>query len=194
MPYKFKFYIGDNIKFQSNVESMRCEAMSKDDQRCKNKVCIGSPYCWVHLLHLKHLRIKESNLADAGKGLFAVDPSKPDNAVIFKKNDLIVDYGGEIISGVELVDRYGEYTAPYGVILNQNRNTYEDAALKRGAGSLANQNPIENRNNAFLMANYRANPQKIQVKAEKNIKNNKEIYVDYGDEYDFDDPTRHTTK
>lgn len=191
MPYKFKFYIGNDMNFQCNIESQQCIADNKNGGRCSRRVCIGSKYCWTHLLFLKHLRIKNSNLPHGGKGLFAMNPQLEDNNIIFRPGDIIIDYGGEIMSDADLHDRYDDNTAPYAARLK--RNVVCDAACERSAGSLANSGNNANQNNAILRANYRTNPQKIQLKASRIIRNNTEILLDYGDEYRFDDDTHHTT-
>ena len=46
------------------------------------------------------------------------------------------EYGGEPVTTADLTARYGAYTAPYG--LHSRGPYYEDAACRRGAGSLAN--------------------------------------------------------
>ena len=191
MPYRFKFYVGDQVQFQCDIESQRCISNNKNGLRCNRKVCIGTKYCWTHLLYLKHLKIKNSTLPDAGKGLFAMNPALEANALIFRRGDLIIDYQGEFINDAELEDRYGEYTGTYAARLK--RNVVEDCACERGVGSIANQANRANGNNAILRANYQVHPQRIQLKASRDIRNNLEIFVDYGDEYQLDEDTHSTT-
>jgi len=143
------------------------------------------------LLYLKHLKIKNSTLPNAGKGLFAMNPALEANALIFRQGDLIIDYQGEFIDDAELEDRYGDHTGVYAARLK--RNVVEDCACERGVGSIANQANRANGNNAILRANYQIHPQRIQVKATRDIRNNREIFVNYGDEYEFDDDTHSTT-
>jgi len=130
-------------------------------------------------------------LPDAGKGLFAMNPALEANALIFRRGDLIIDYQGEFINDAELEDRYGEYTATYAARLK--RNVVEDCACERGVGSIANQANRANGNNAILRANYQVHPQRIQLKASRDIRNIREIFVDYGDEYQLDEDTHSTT-
>ena len=68
MPWKFSFYDQHGLRFREDLERMRCVAHSKDGSRCKHICVIGDPYCWVHLLWKKHLRIKTSRIHGAGKG------------------------------------------------------------------------------------------------------------------------------
>jgi len=146
-------------------------------------VCVGSPYCYQHLKSERHLTIKKSTIANAGKGLFAFGP---ENEVIFKKNETIIRYDGELIDDREVVNRYAEFTAPYVIELKQDE--FEDGALERGAGSLANQG---RKNNARLGVYFKSTPHYALLKAIKNIYGGEEILVDYGDRYQFNEEGVH---
>ena len=105
MGYKFLFYISNNLFFEADVQCMQCEGTSKNGNQCRRRVCIGTPFCWQHLASEKKLKIKQSNIANAGKGLFAWNPKNP-NEVIFKRarttrfqntpGQKIVEYAGEL--------------------------------------------------------------------------------------------------
>jgi hypothetical protein len=179
----FKFYINNHIHFKGKLHCEQCEGTSKNGQRCRRRVCIGSPYCYQHLRSEKHLEIKKSNIAKAGKGLFAYGP--PDE-VIFKKNETIIKYDGELIDEREVRDRYAEFTAPYTIELKDSE--FEDGALERGPGSLANQGI---KNNARLGVYFNSTPHYALLKATKNIYGGQEILVDYGDRYQFDEEGVH---
>lgn len=200
MPKKFKFFIKSESDvvphFQCQLQSQVCEGTTKRGDRCKRKVIIGLPLCWSHLLSEKHLRIKDSLIPHAGKGLFVEDKTKANGAIIFKKGDKIVDYVGEIVTMQELDARYGEVnTAPYGVEINKKANRFEDAACRRGAGSLINQGTESGatKYNCELSLGGRRKDRVI-IKATANIKNGKELYTDYGHQYSFDDDTRYFTR
>ncbi len=193
MPKKFKFYMPDEElpHFTCNVVSVTCKSKKKNGENCRNKTQMSLPYCWQHLLSEKKLRIKESSIPGAGKGLFAVDKNADDDAIIFHTNDRIVDYVGEKINQETLNNRYGQYTAPYALETKvSNPKAYIDPACVRGVGAMANQGTRKKDNNAVLKA-YKGDG---YVKAIKPIRNNREIFVDYGAEYQFDEGTRHTTK
>ena len=129
------------------------------------------------------IKIKKSTLPDAGKGLFAMNKQKEPNEIIFRQGDTIIPYSGEKkLTNQELSNRYGDYTAPYGVQYANNNN--EDAACKRGVGSLANRN-VGNLNNARLLPNRRNGS--IFLRATKNIRNNNEIFVPYGRQYSLNE-------
>jgi hypothetical protein len=188
MPY-FTFKIDNQITFRTQVQSLQCQDTAKTGKQCKRRSVIGSPYCSAHLAYKHHLKIEESNITNAGKGLFAVDPlSSNPNDIIFKKGSNIVEYTGEIINGEELNDRYQDKTAPYTVQLNKDK--FIDGAKIRGVGSLANTKP--NHNNATISV-YRS---KASIKASKNIKNGDEIYLSYGRSYRLKEPgvSHETTK
>jgi hypothetical protein len=172
---KFKFYINNHIHFEGTLHCSQCIGTSKNGQRCRRRVCIGTPYCYQHLRSEKHLTIKKSNIANAGKGLFAFGP---ENQIIFKKDETIIKYIGELIDHREVESRYAEFTAPYTVILKQDE--YSDAALERGAGALANQGT---KNNARLGVNFRTKPHYALLKSTRNIRGGEEILLDYGDRY-----------
>ena len=178
MPYQFKF-TSPTTDFSCNIETKRCEGINKNGLRCKRKVGIGTPLCFSHLEKTKQIKIKKSTLPDAGKGLFAVNKQKEPNEIIFRQGDTIIPYAGEKnVTNQELTNRYGDYTAPYAVQYSDNKN--EDAACKRGVGSLANRNR-GNLNNARLYPNRRNGS--IFLRATKNIRNNNEIFVPYGRHY-----------
>jgi hypothetical protein len=106
--YYFEFKVNNKKKFSCRVETVQCTASRSDGHACKRKVCIGSPYCYVHLLHQKHLRVKKSTLQNGGNGLFAMNPKEASDAVIFKKGDTTIEYGGELLNDKEVVERFGE--------------------------------------------------------------------------------------
>jgi hypothetical protein len=187
MPYEFRFF-GDGVSFRCALQCTQCSFVHpKTEHRCKNRVCIGTPLCWVHLLAQKKLRILPSTLPGAGKGLFAVDRKAPTDGILFRSGDLIVEYGGEHVLRATLDERYGSFTAPYG--LADGRNA-EDGACVRGAGTLCNHGNSRVANARFSH-NRAANVFKIV--ATKTIRNGTEILVNYGRDYRFDEDVRAET-
>ncbi len=182
MPYRFNFKSDDGVfNFQCPLQCMRCTATNKgNDQRCSRTTCIGTPYCWSHLLREKGLRIRVSEIPNAGKGLFAFHrPGAPipNDDIVFRKNEDIVEYAGQQSSEGEMDARYGDYTAPYG--LSQDAH-WIDAACLRGAGSLAN-GAAKGKANAEYYFNDEDG--KFYLRATKNIKNGSEILCNYGEDY-----------
>lgn len=187
---KFTFTSRDN-RFSCNMQCTRCTCKTKTGATCRRRSCIGTGYCWAHLLEVRHLRIKRSDQGPgAGRGLFAVDLSiKPGSrASVFRKGDFIVDYDGQRVTAATVERRYGEWTAPYTVQNANLEDGYEDAACRRGVGSIANQS--KTRPNAeFVSFGSR-----VALFALKAIRNHTEVLVDYNGEYQLDEPTRHVTR
>ena len=181
MPWKFSFYDQHGLRFREDLERMRCIAHSKDGSRCKNICVIGDPYCWVHLLWKKHLRIKTSRIDGAGKGCFVMDKSRPTDAIIFRKDEVILNYDGEIVTSQTLNERYARHTAPYAVEISKARNVYEDGAIERSAMACVNSPPAGTRANCRLTTDVQRSHCKI--KANRDIKNGEELYASYGPSY-----------
>ena len=189
MPKKFIYKINNQQTFSCILNSTRCTAISHTTgNRCKRKCIIGFEYCPIHLLYLKHLKIKDSLIPNGGKGLFVCDKSVGDNDIVFRTNDIICDYKGENIDNNVRQQRYNGRNAPYAVQLSNNKII--DCACKRGIGSIINTFP--GHNNASLVINNQHNT--VRIKANKNIRNNTEIYLSYGNSYNLNDGSTHTTK
>lgn len=188
MPFKFKFMIDDNTQFECILESNRCEGIKPNGQRCKRTCVNGLPFCAAHLKSNLKLQIKPSTIPNGGKGLFATSVPYNGNQVVFKKNETIVGYNGEIINDNELVHRYGQNTAPYA--LKVKNDTHIDCACSRGVGSFANHNNMRIVNARFSV-NYRQNS--VSLKAIKDIKNGAEIFVHYGELFNLNERPKHST-
>ena len=192
MPYKFKFKINDMIYFESNLTCLRCIGHNKNGRECSRKVCIGVPYCFQHLQSVKHLKIKVSTIPAYGKGLFVWDNQKGNDEIIFKKGDIIINYVGEHINFNTLENRYGEYTGPY--VMYFKKNEYIDPATKRGIGSLVNHSNNRQKINCEFISVFNRKPQEVKIRATKDIKNHEELYINYGSDYHFNEPTSYITK
>jgi len=205
--YIFEYFINNKKKFAGTLLREQCaghDEVNGRKKRCKNYVSIGLPYCEVHRKSIQHLDIKPSTIKRAGNGLFACDPTKSKNAIIFKEGDRICEYTGDKITQAKCDKRYDdqpkkgsntkyvEYTAPYSI--NPDNKYQLDSALNRGIASLSNQN-TDDKNNAELM-DYPPTGlnRKVYLEATKDIKNYKEIFCNYGEEYKFDEPTSYETR
>jgi hypothetical protein len=190
MPYKFTFKVQNETYFAANLICEQCRGQTKHGIRCSRNTCIGTSWCFQHLASNKHLRIQKSTLPNAGKGIFAVDvTSKEPTTIVFRNGQQIIAYDGEMIHKDTTQERYGDYTAPYGIRVT--RTIDEDGALHRGIGTLVNHQPTKRANARFSVAR---NPTRIVLVATKNIHHGKEIFVNYGSDYRFNEPTFHTTK
>jgi len=181
MTYYFNFAINSEQQFRTQVHSLQCLDHTKKGVRCKRRCVIGSPWCSTHLAFNHHLRIKKSNIPNAGLGLFAIDPLNSDsNEILFTPGENIVQYQGELINTEELIRRYQNKTGPYAVYISKDH--YEDGAVVRGTGALANTLP--NHNNATLSI-HRG---RASLKATKPIRNGDEILLSYGRQYKLNEP------
>lgn len=187
---KFTFINHDEeTKFECNLESKQCLANTKNNTRCKRKCVIGFEYCYSHLLSVKNLRIKP---AEFGKGLFAQKRrGTEENEILFRKGAIIIEYKGELVDQEELFNRYGENTAPYGMRIN--KNTMLDAACERGVGSLVNHS-ARKANATFIEMRTQGKITGVKIVANKNIRNNVEILVNYGRSYKFNKNVSFNTK
>ena len=181
MPYKFIYYNPDEtIRFQKNLITERCIFVNqKNGHRCSRKVAIGVDRCFQHRGDLK---VKQSLIPNAGKGLFAYDRESPNgNSIVYRPDEKIIEYLGERINKDELNRRYGDdkNTAPYG--LKINNNLFIDSATRRGIASLANKPSPHKQPNAKLSVNTTTH--NASLKATKNIRNNQEILTSYGNNY-----------
>ena len=181
MPPVFRFRVHHNIVFQGQLVSERCTAQTRAGHRCSRQTVIGCGLCWSHLLSERHLRIQQSTIPHAGKGLFAQDRTAPAHRVIFHAGATICDYNGQVINLAQLNARYGLRTAPYGMRINANR--FEDGGLHRGIGSIANQNPPHQVPNARYTLYHIVGVTRCRLSAIIPIRNNQEIFIDYGGAY-----------
>lgn len=200
---RWKFKYGDTL--ECNMRCMRCVAR-KGGVQCRRTTCYTLPYCWQHLKLVAHLRVGRTTLKDPStgrrfkfRGLFACDAKNP-GGIVFRRNDIISPYVGELLSAQELDARYSEdELAPYVdvVEVGMDGDMYIDGACMRGVASLANDaingstcTTQKCRNNSFFFSGDGNYP---QLKALRNIRDGDEIFVAYGDEY-WDGPVpEHTT-
>ena len=191
----FKFYANrrhPSLIYETHLLAEQCRYIKPDGEHCSRTCVIGCPLCSQHLMIEKHLKIKKSTIPKSGLGLFAYNPAVGPNAIIFRGNDeageLICMYDGEIINKAELKRRYKTFTAPYGVEISANR--YEDAARIRGTGAFVQHSDDVNKINCRLgLRNHR-----IAIFATTNVKNNKELFADYSDEYNLYEATHFSTR
>ena len=85
----------------------RCIAITKKGTRCSLNTCAVGPKSWMHTLADENLRVKQSHIKEAGKGLypqkgFRPNKSNKSNEVVFKKGATIGPYTGIILSAEEV--------------------------------------------------------------------------------------------
>lgn len=178
MPSRITF---SNNQFDCHIECGQCTQIKRDGNRCRNRVCYGFPLCWIHNQSEFGVRIRNSNIPNAQKGLFATKP--------FARGNWICPYNGEHIDANCINLRYAEEeTAPYAS--EKDDGGFQDGACSRGIGNLANgifnndgtSKPI-NRHNSILVDREG----ELWLRATKRIQPNQEIYTFYGNEYILED-------
>jgi hypothetical protein len=177
---EFSFYSGNEPRlFRCDLKNERCHFV-RNGHQCRRICYIGLPYCFQHLPVAMHVKIQTSTIPNAGKGLF-----------VFRNNDTIGEYTGEVLSNIQLVQRYSLlHTAAYSVYMDPHH--FVDAACQRGAMSLINHFNNTRANARFSITNTQ--PKRVLVKAIKNIRQGQEILINYGGQYGFNDGSRYYTK
>lgn len=160
----------------------RCSFKKANGLVCKNKVCLGLPFCTAHNSLQYGVRIKPSTIAKAGKGLFATRD--------ISKDAWICPYVGELLDMRCVNKRYpGRMTAPYTELLPGPEGLAVDAACTRGIASLANARFKKDGTVASLgshncKASYRPVGDGIPgiwLKATKTVRKGEEVFLYYGE-------------
>jgi SET domain-containing protein len=103
---------------------------------------------------------------------------------------LIIEYDGELVTDDQLTQRYGEWTAPYALAYRIGKHDkHEDAACSRGLGAIVNHSSDPAKINAM----YEVIKNRSVLTCVKDIANDEELFIDYGNEYRFDEPTTYKT-
>lgn len=145
-------------------------------------VCLGVPFCSVHNAVKYGVRIKQSTIPNAGKGLFATRD--------VCKDSWICPYVGEVLSMRRFNKRYpGSMTAPYAILLPGPGGGAVDAACTRGIASLANARfkkdgtvaSLALHNCKFSHRSVGDGIPGIWLKATKQIRNGEEMFAYYGE-------------
>ena len=142
---------------------------------------MGFDVCYQHLQIKYNMKVAPTTLNIQGMGLFAYNGTDS-NDIIFKPNQNIISYNGELIADEVLESRYGEFNAPYAVFIDRGeyKTMSEDSACQRSAGSFANHRPPSKANAKLALSR---NTGRVILKATKNIRNGREIFVSYGSAY-----------
>lgn len=192
----------------------RCTAnLAHQTRRCQRKSCRDYRFCSQHLRTIKKLVIAPSRHLIKnglqGLGLYAVANTRPyqtdengtiirDNEIIFRTNEVIDEYCGELLTQQELDDRYdeagvdglGSYTLELGTRKSnswkrRHPRRFVDAQCAGTAAVYAN-----DYRNLELSASSRSNARLEddttthgRLVASRNIHHGEEILVNYGKEY-----------
>lgn len=188
--YYFSFYDDEfpqgNRIFYSRLYSGRCRANNKNGNRCNKRCVIGIEFCHTHMPSLLNVQIRDAG--PLGLGLFAYNPNIGENDIVFRKNQKIVNYEGEVLTNDQINDRYDWNNAPYAMQVGNAHNARNiDGAIHRGIGTMINHGTHMQSNVIFQHDRAR---HRVLLKAKKNIRNNQQLFANYGDAYEFHDAHR----
>lgn len=177
----------ENTAFRCHLYCDQCSHIKINGQRCKNRVCFGTPVCWIHSKQLYGVKIKNSTIVGFEKGLFAVRP--------ITTGEWICPMVGEQVSKECLHLRYPQSSAPYA--FKSEQGVIFDSACTRGIGSMANNKFTGNgriqpqiQDNA--MVKFRSDMNSLWLQAIDDIVEGEEIFVSRWDDYVA--PSSHITK
>ena len=202
----FQFYPegkeDDDPQYECDVSCLRCEARSSGGGRCKNRTCLSLPFCWIHTRQKYNVKVAVSGIPNAGKGLFAFLSPRERRArgqglrdrPVFRPREWIAPITGDLKPLQEINDSYEPHTAPYGI--RKNAREGFDGACNRTIGHTANTHRNRRRLNANI-ADRRGNDNEgyvMWLRATRNINDGDEVFVDYGDDYEFDASYKYARK
>ena len=156
---------------QSIRECDRCVAIAKSGSRCRNRTCKGRK-CWIHTKRDEGLRIKPSQIPNAGEGLYATKR--------FAKGDRIADYTAEKLTRAQVGNRYpGNVTAEY-VLCRSDRECFDGRRTNSSFARFSN----DARGSAQFNNNARFTPgahnRQPIMRASRVITAGIEIFTNYG--------------
>lgn len=154
-------------------ECVRCAYVKPNKKRCKLTACATTKYCWIHLKMLYGLRVKESQIPNAGKGLFTEKVIKP--------HVNVGRYEGDVLTPEEVEARYpGNKNRDYvlQITAGQLKGKYVDARSTQS--SIVRY--INDPKGSKFQANTRFTPAGY-VQTTKAIPKGKELFVHYGNDY-----------
>ena len=167
------FFLCNNKQMpnQSIRECDRCVAIAKSGSRCRNRTCKGRK-CWIHTKRDEGLRIKPSQIPNAGQGLYATKR--------FAKGDRIADYTAEKLTRAQVDNRYpGNVTAEY-VLCRSDRECFDGRRTNSSFARFSN----DARGSAQFNNNARFTPgahnRQPIMRAGRVITAGVEIFTNYG--------------
>ena len=167
------FFLCNNKQMpnQSIRECDRCVAIAKSGSRCRNRTCKGRK-CWIHTKRDEGLRIKPSQILNAGQGLYATKR--------FAKGDRIADYTAEKLTRAQVDNRYpGNVTAEY-VLCRSDRECFDGRRTNSSFARFSN----DARGSAQFNNNARFTPgahnRQPIMRAGRVITAGVEIFTNYG--------------
>jgi hypothetical protein len=149
-------------------ECVRCRAYKKNQRRCSRITCKYADYCYQHTKKEKGLQVKNSNIPNAGLGLFATKR--------FKKGEKIADFGGVLVP----YSTYQSDPSGYGIHINKNK-ILDSKSTQSGLARYANncRGVVTRRgsckgNNSRIVVNTRQ--KSASLRATSSIASGREVY------------------
>lgn len=164
-------------KGKSYTQKRRCNYINKYGKQCKNKEAVpGVYFCNLHLDKAYNLKVKKSAIKGAGYGLFA-------GKYGFKKGEIIGEYSRYDIrqKGDHCVDSREDQHICSSYLYCDEKWCWDARWTPSVVVRHANDSRSIRKNNAY----FDEMGGRVFVMADKSIKPGKEIFLDYGDEYDW---------
>jgi hypothetical protein len=159
---------------QTVSEKVRCAVHNLSGTRCKRNTIVYANFCWQHARKEVGVKIEESKIDHAGRGLFAARNLPANTRISYARPQ-------DFLTAAQLTARYGDGLAQYG-ICNPAETICADArSTQSGLGRWVNHRPP--RKNAKLTLGVRNHRRFANVTLTKNVPANREIYVTYGPHY-----------
>ena len=149
----------------------RCAAMTKSGHRCKNMTCKYSPLCYVH----KHVVVGDSQIPNSGQGVYAKSN--------LKKGTMVGRYtiGTDKMTLQQMNAKFPDVKDRTHIWSN-NRNAYFDAEKTNSIAGKYNSCTPRDARKMGCKNNARIN-NVGNIVLNRNVKQDREIYVSYGREY-----------
>ena len=156
---------------QSVRTCSQCTATTAAGTRCRKRTCRG-PVCWQHAQSQHGLRVKPSQIQNAGFGLFATKR--------MAKDARIAAYDGERRTRADVKEEYGDETGQY-VLCRSDRECFDASASNSSLARFANDARGSSlTNNARFTRGAKGPP---LLRAARAITAGREVLVSYGREY-----------
>ena len=140
---------------QSVRTCSQCTATTSAGTRCQKRTCRG-PVCWQHAQKQHGLRVKPSQIQNAGFGLYATKH--------LAKNARVAPYTGEQRTRNQIAQKYGTDTGQY-VLCRSDAECFDASSFT---------------NNARFTRGAKGPP---LLRAARAIPAGREVHVSYGREY-----------
>ena len=153
------------LSFQSKETKQRCEAIFRGVQ-CP-RMTVAGPVCTQHASEIYGVEVKDSNIENAGRGLFATRR--------FRKKEIIEEYKGTIVIDEPSEDVLLPYaiTTKTDVIIDASETT---SCLVRFINGVR-----EEKDANVFFEDYGID--QVRIRTTRPIKKGEELYAYYGTEY-----------